>query len=689
MNFAASAPTVDAANDPVNEIAALVRQLDQIQGRIQELAGGELDAVLHSGGRSYLLHEAQERLRESENLYRALFENMLEGCCYCRLLHDGDQPVDFIHLRVNRAFEALTGLMDVVGKKVSEAMPGLLESNPEMLAHFGRVAASGQPEQFETYIETLGLWLSLSAYSDKAGYFAVVFEDITERKKAAEKLQANEIFFRLFVRDTPAAIAMLDAEMRYIHVSERWMQDYHLDDRNLIGRSIYDKFPDAPPRWREIHQSVLAGSVERCDEDPFPRVDGAMDWLQWEVRPWRQMGGEIGGVIIFTQVVTERKKLEEQFLRAQRMEGIGTLAGGIAHDLNNMLAPILMSIELLKLKMEDPSSQKLLSTIDSCARRGADMVAQVLSFARGVEGRRMVVQVKHLLRDLAKLASDTFPKSIQVRSIEPHDLWTVLGDPTQLHQALLNLCVNARDAMPKGGSLTLSGENIAIDKHYAALNLDANVGPYVVLEVEDTGGGIPAAVVEKIFDPYFTTKEFGKGTGLGLSTMLAIVKSHGGFVRVHSKPGKGARFKIYLPASMESSAAAVAVAETEMPRGDGELILVVDDELSVREIAMQTLEAFGYRVVLAAEGSEALAIYASRAKDIALVLTDMMMPVMDGPAMIQVLLKLNPSVKIIAASGFIANGRLSDSGIKHFLSKPYTAETLLKTLKRALTDVSL
>jgi PAS domain S-box-containing protein len=390
--------------------------------------------------------------------------------------------------------------------------------------------------------------------------------------------------------------------------------------------------------------------------------------------------------VCFVLDLTERKKLEQQFLRAQRMESIGTLAGGIAHDLNNALSPIMMALEVLKIRFPDPESLDVLDLLSISAQRGADMVRQVLSFARGVEGRRMEVQVKHLIRDIEKITSDTFVKTIQVRSKFPGDLWTVMGDPTQLHQVLLNLSVNARDAMPNGGVLTFSAENLTLDAHYASLNPEAKPGPYVFIQVEDTGSGIPPETLEKIFDPFFTTKEVGKGTGLGLSTSLAIVKSHGGFMRVYSEMGKGTKFHINLPAQTEASVAVTAEIAAELPRGNGEVILVVDDEASVRQITQQTLEAFGYRVILASDGSEALAIYATRRAEIAAVLTDMTMPVMDGLATIHVLKKLDPAVRIIAASGRTANSQIAGLGVKHFLTKPYTAETLLKVLKEMLAS---
>jgi CheY-like chemotaxis protein len=303
----------------------------------------------------------------------------------------------------------------------------------------------------------------------------------------------------------------------------------------------------------------------------------------------------------------------------------------------------------------------------------------------------MVVQVKHLLGEIEKIATDTFPKNIHVKKVAPQGLWAVLGDPTQLHQVLLNLCVNARDAMPNGGTLAIAAENRTLDTHYAGLiwNVEAKAGPYICLQVTDSGTGMPPELIEKIFDPFFTTKELGKGTGLGLSTSMAILKSHGGFVQVQSELGKGTKFSVYLPAQTETSPDEAVIQAAEMPRGDGELILVVDDELTVRDITQQTLEVFGYRVVLATNGVEAVAIYARQGPEIAAVITDMMMPLMDGPATILVLRGLNPAVRIIGTSGLAVTGQAASLNIAELLPKPFTAETLLKALKQVLAAPAL
>jgi PAS domain S-box-containing protein len=508
-----------------------------------------------------------------------------------------------------------------------------------------------------------------------------IFQDITERKQTEER-------FRRLVDSNAQGVFFWNKKGEITGGNDAFLQLVRYTREDLeAGRLNWEDM--TPPEFRHLDQQALdelaATGICKSFEKEFILKDGSRVPILIGAAMFADNSDE---GVCFILDLTERKKLEQQFLRAQRMESIGTLAGGIAHDLNNVLAPIIMAIDLLKMKFTDESSQELLATLSSSAQRGAEMVGQVLSFARGVEGRRMEVQVKHLLKDIEKIANDTFPKNIQVRSFIPNDLWTILGDPTQLHQVLLNLCVNARDAMPTGGVLHITAENVHLDEHYAGLNPDAHAGAYTILQVTDSGTGMPPGIIEKIFDPFFTTKEIGKGTGLGLSTSLAIVKSHGGFIRVYSEPGKGTTFKVYFPAQTEVSAETQAEIAAELPRGNGELILVVDDEANVRQITRQTLEAFGYRVAVAADGAEAVAQVARPDSEIAVVLTDMMMPVMDGPATIQVMLRLNPKLPIIAASGLSAEGRVTQAanlGVRHFLSKPYSADALLQVLRQILS----
>ncbi len=402
----------------------------------------------------------------------------------------------------------------------------------------------------------------------------------------------------------------------------------------------------------------------------------------------RDSDGDPISVLVIDTDITGQRRLQEQSLRSQRLESVGTLAGGIAHDLNNILAPIMMSVASLREIVTDRDAVPLLEILNESAHRAADLVRQVLTFARGVEGDRVPVQLVALVTDLLKVLRDTFPKSVDIRVNATEPLWSVSGDPTQLHQVIMNLCVNARDAMPGGGSLRIGLGNVVLDETYAAMNTEARLGAYVQLKVVDTGTGIPRDVRERMFEPFFTTKELGKGTGLGLSTTLAIVRSHGGFINVYSEPGVGTKFHVYLPANAsEPEAIQVEAAQRRLPMGDGELVLVVDDEAAIREVARRTLERFGYRVLLASNGAEAVALYARQQHEIALVLTDMAMPIMDGPALIVALRAIRPEVTIIGSSGMASHRgvvRAMGSGVEEFVHKPYTAEALLTAIARVL-----
>jgi CheY-like chemotaxis protein len=369
------------------------------------------------------------------------------------------------------------------------------------------------------------------------------------------------------------------------------------------------------------------------------------------------------------------------------MESIGTLAGGIAHDLNNVLSPIVMAVDMLQLKATDDASKRWLDVLRTNAERGGNMVRQVLSFARGIEGERVALQPKHLIKEIVKILRETLPKSIEISFQVPDNLWIISADATQMHQVLMNLCVNARDAMPEGGSISIKAENVYLDENYARMHIEAKAGRFVVISVADTGPGMTPEIQSRIFEPFFTTKEMTKGTGLGLSTALTIVKSHGGFINVYSELHKGSHFALYLPALDTPGSVDAAAAQTDLPLGNGELILVVDDEESIREITRGTLETFGYKVLTASDGTEALALYADKKNEIALVLTDMVMPFMDGPATIRALQRMNPKVRIVAASGLGTGQHAGEGaleGVSVFLNKPYTAEKLLKTLAEVL-----
>jgi signal transduction histidine kinase len=394
--------------------------------------------------------------------------------------------------------------------------------------------------------------------------------------------------------------------------------------------------------------------------------------------------------IAIGRIQAEQKNREQAaiLLRVQRLESIGTLASGIAHDLNNIFTPILATSQLLPLQFPDldPRTRQLLDLLKESAQRGANLVQQILSFGRGTEGQKVPLQVGHLLLEVNRVAQQTFPKAIDISaSVSTKELWTVLADPTQLHQVLMNLCVNARDAMPNGGTLTIAAENCAIDETYAQMNVEAKVGSYVMITVSDTGTGIAPEVLNRIFDPFFTTKDYGKGTGLGLSTVLGIVKHHEGWVNVYSELGKGTVFKVYLPTSAETISATGESGELQL--GDGEVVLLVEDEALVRRSTQTALENHNYKIVSANDGIEAIALYARQSQEINVVLMDLMMPTMDGFTALRTLKKLNPEVRIIATSGLGSNRKRlenAEAEVEAFLPKPYTVTQLLTVLHEVL-----
>lgn len=384
--------------------------------------------------------------------------------------------------------------------------------------------------------------------------------------------------------------------------------------------------------------------------------------------------------------ITEKKQLEAQFLRIQRLESLGTLASGIAHDLNNILAPILGFAQLLphKLTNVDKQSLRLFKIIETSAKRGTALVNQILTFSRGLESDRGSIQIRHLLAEIRQIIRETFPKTIELEMDLSRNLWTVEADATQIHQVLMNLAVNAGDAMPHGGTLSITAENFSINANFARLHIEAHEGPYILITFTDTGVGIPPFILDRIFEPFFTTKEVGRGTGLGLSTAIGIIKSHGGFIDVYSEVDRGTEFQVFLPAC---ETAEVPSTEEELPQGNGELILVVDDETHICEVTKAILETFNYQVLTAHNGIDAIAIYAQHQNKIDLILTDIMMPSMNGKTLIRTIKKINLHIKIIVFSGLISNRDIIaelDNSIAAFLNKPYTTEALLKTIHQSL-----
>lgn len=520
------------------------------------------------------------------------------------------------------------------------------------------------------------------AADGKPFQYVAIRSEITQRKLGEERIRQQASL----LDKAQDAILVCDLNFQLLYWNKGAERIYGWLAEEAAGRSISELLCAGDSA--QVMEAIAA--LEKADEwkSEWQQTTRRAEPIIVESR-WTLVRNEKGVpdyYLVTNTDITEQKRAEEHLFRAQRMESIGTLAGGIAHDLNNILSPIIMGIDMMQLNQVDEETGRWLAIMKENAERGADLVKQVLTFARGMDGERISVQLKHIVKDLVGVLKETLPKSIAVKYDVETELWTISADPTQIHQVLMNVCINARDAMPSGGTLTIKAKNVSIDENYARMNIDAEPGNYARLTVADTGTGMTRDVLQWIFDPFFTTKEIGKGTGLGLATTLTIVKSHGGFINVYSEPSKGTRFSIYLP-SAEAGKEMEIEPKNVLPRGHGELVLVVDDEINIRSVTEATLTKFGYRAITAIDGTDALAVYSQQKKKIAAVLTDMAMPYMGGTALIRALRKIDPKIKIIAMSGLMSEGQtaeLTNLNVNAVLSKPFTAETLLTTLASIL-----
>jgi two-component system, cell cycle sensor histidine kinase and response regulator CckA len=632
--------------------------------------------ILKWYGSSTDIHDQLELMNDAEALAKRL-TTTLESITDAFYLLDPEWRLAFLNEEAERVLERRRD--ELLGRKLWEAFPATVGTVLE--EEYRRATRDGSTASFRYFYPPLERWFDIRAYPSSEG-LAVYFRDITEER--AVELRLRDQAELLDRAQDAILVRQLDHRLEYWNAGAERI--YGWSRQEALGKSVRDLLYRDPAAFDRATAAVLE-SGEWSGELEHLRKDGTIITAEGRWSLVRDDDGVPRKILSINTDITERKKLLGQFLRAQRMESIGTLAGGVAHDLNNVLAPILLSIAMLKEDTDDPATLEILDTIEASARHGSEMVQQVLGFARGLDRSDVRVELAGIIRDLGRFVRDTFPKDISLVQEIPDDLWALTGDATQLHQVFMNLFVNARDAMPSGGTIAIHAENVELDDHYAAMSSQASAGPHVMVSVSDTGAGMAAEVVDQIFDPFFTTKEVGQGTGLGLATVAAIVRSHGGFVNVYSEPGSGTTFRLYIPARDVATDEAEPEDSHAPPRGKGELVLVVDDEQSIREIARRTLEAFGYRVITATDGADAIAVYARRGNEIDVVLTDVVMPIMDGPATIRALRRMDSDVRIIAASGLGAHGgvaRSVDEGVTHFLAKPYTAEDLLETLHRVL-----
>ncbi|MDZ8050419.1 MAG: response regulator [Aulosira sp. ZfuVER01] len=509
--------------------------------------------------------------------------------------------------------------------------------------------------------------------------------EISERKQAEQKIREQAAL--LDITTDAILVQDLNNQIRFWNQGSENLYGWNLEEAIAKNSNKLLYHPDTLYQLEDIQESLMNCGLWQGDLYQINKAGKEIIVSsRWTVMP--DLEGQPKSILIVNTDITEKKQLESQFLRTQRMESIGTLASGIAHDLNNALTPMLMIVQLLEIKLADENSKQWLAILETNIKRAADLVKHVLCFSRGLEGKFSTLQLKDVILEVEQIVKQTFSKSITINvDIPKQSLWSISGDANQLHQVLLNLCINARDAMSDGGIIKISAKNVWIDSECARRNIDAQVGPYILLTVTDTGTGIPKEIIDRIFEPFFTTKEVGQGTGLGLSTVMGIVKSHNGFVKVVSEVGKGTEFQIYLLATQTIETEDTFTDYDDFPPGNGELILVVDDEDSIREITKTALEKNAYKVLVARDGIEAVALYTKHKAEISVVLIDMMMPSMDGPMAIRVLKKINPEVKIVVVSGLTSNHELIanlDNSITTFLPKPYTSQELLKNLQVVL-----
>lgn len=633
----------------------------------------------HADTRSVVvvLRDITDRVR-AQARYETLFASNVVGVFFC--------GSDGVITQANRCFLEMVGRepADVTGKRLT--IQTLMTPTAQAI-HAARLREIREravlPPLPAELVHSNGSSVPVllaSAVVERAPDESVTFAvDETATRRAENELRNQT----LLLDSARVAIVLRDLDGRICFWNEGAQRLYGWTRDEALGRLLPELING------DDSAQAVDGSVFACGE-----------W-QGELRQYTKAGaqivvdsrcslipsayGEPPMMLIINTDITERKSLERQLLHAQRLESLGTLAGGIAHDLNNILMPILMGCEYLRRIGVSPAAEQAVDRIAVSARRGADIIRQLLTFARGHRVDSEMTNPGRLVEELERMLRQLLPPSIEIETSVDPNIWSVACDPTQVLQVLLNLGINARDAMANGGVLGIRAENVEVDTQYANMNPGASPGVYVMLSVSDTGTGIAPEEMERIFDPFFSTKEAGAGTGLGLSTVRTIVKNHGGFLNVYSEPGATV-FKAYLPALYETAPEDAEVVTPPVRSGKGELVLVIDDELAILDVTSATLESFGYRVLTASDGSEGIALYAQN-PDVAVVVTDMLMPVLDGPTTIRALRKLNPNLRVVGMSGYTSQ-RMSGPIPDLMLQKPFRAADLLNAIHSVLSRSS-
>jgi PAS domain S-box-containing protein len=752
---------------------------------------------------------SEEALRQSEEHYRTLFENMLNGYAYCRMLYENGVPQDFIYLDVNPAFEKLTGLKDVVGRKVSEVIRGIRESDPELLEILGRVALTGVPERIETHIEALDMWFWISVYSAQKEHFVAVFDVITERKKAEDDLrlfknlinQANDAILVIdpatgrfldvnakacnnlgYGREELLKMVVLDIDDIVIPDTLSWKA--HVDNVKDVGhvflegrhrrkdgttypvevnvkyislekgdymvavaRDITERkkaeeaLQKSEKKYKDLFDSTLDG-IYQMDADgvfilmnpagakmfgyespdemigrkglEFWRDPGDRDVFREELKTKKSVNdyhmklkkkngepieletsstikedekGAFLGMEGILRDVTERQKLEDQLRQSQKMEAVGQLAGGIAHDFNNILTAMIGYGHLLKMKLkEDDPLRNYADNILSLSDKAANLTHSLLAFSRKQIMNPRAVDINEIIRRIDHLLSRIIGEDIRLQTALSEKDLIVMADPGQIEQVLMNLVANARDSMPKGGLMTIMSEPASIDHEFIKEHGFGKEGEYALISLTDTGAGMDRETREKIFEPFFTTKEVGKGTGLGLAMVYGIVKQHEGFINVYSEPDRGTTFRIYLPLT-EAKAYQIKPEVVQPVELGGETVLLAEDETEVRVFTKHLLEEYGYKVMTAADGQDAIDQFKVYKNEIQLVLLDVIMPNKSGKEVYDEIKQITPDIKVLFMSGYpadiIQKHDITEKGFA-YIEKPASPTKLLRKIREVL-----
>lgn len=803
-----------------NETIGLLQFNDRSIGRFTPELLSFLENVADQVAIAVAQRQAQESLKEKEGRYRSLFENLLNGFAYCKMIFDGERPEDFVYLEVNSAFEQLTGIKGAAGKKVSEVIPGIRESDPEIFEIYGRVATTGAPERLEGYVTALDMWFSISVYCPEKGYFVAIFDVITERKKAEKTLRESEEKFRRLFNASPDSILLIDETGRILDCNDATLEMGGYGREEIVGKSVSEMegmvLPEDMPlmlakfsemitqhklmvfehravrksgevRWMETRASViqkegapmrlrtisrditehklaeekqarLAAAIEQSGEvivvtDPeatiqyvnpaFEKVtgytyqeavgrcarllksgkqddafykdlwetissgktwkgnfvnkkkDGSLYSEEASISPVFDAGGNIVNYVAVKSDMTEYIRmhkemdlLESQLLQAQKMEAVGRLAGGVAHDFNNMLAVIIGTADmaLMNLDPSDPMHGELREIL-SAANRSADLTRQLLAFARKQIVSPVALNLNDAVSGMLKMLRRLIGEDIDLLWKPGAAVWNVKIDPAQVDQIMANLIVNARDAIEENGKITVETHNSAIDEYYCSMHPGSEPGEYVMLAMSDNGCGIEKHIIDKIFEPFFTTKESGKGSGLGLATVYGIVKQNNGFINIYSEEGKGTTLKIYLPRFHEDAAEDSNRGGAEnMPSGT-ETALIVEDEPAILNLAKRILEGLGYKALTAASPEEAIVLAREFEGDIHLLLTDVVMPGFSGRELAERLNASRPDMKRLYMSGYTANviahHGVLEEGVM-FVQKPFSVSALARKVREVL-----